>query len=75
MSDAVVPHKPGSTAPRMRFSPRGLFRRAAESDLFYSFRRSRITMIAAAVTAVFSCSRFSRRCFPCRIRSTPRSFN
>jgi peptide/nickel transport system permease protein len=37
----------------MRFSPRGLFWRAVESDLFYSFRRSRITMIAAAVTALF----------------------
>jgi peptide/nickel transport system permease protein len=53
MSDAVVPHKSGSTAPRMRFSPRRLFGRAVESDLFYSFRRSRITMIAAAVTALF----------------------
>ena len=53
MSDAVVPHKPGSTAPRMRFPPRGLFGRAVASDLFYSFRRSRITMIAAAVTALF----------------------
>jgi peptide/nickel transport system permease protein len=53
MSDAVVPHKSGSTAPRMRLSPRGLIGRAIESDLFYSFRRSRITMIAAAVTALF----------------------
>jgi peptide/nickel transport system permease protein len=53
MSDAVVPHKSGSTAPRMRFSPRALFGRVVESDLFYSFRRSKITMIAAAVTALF----------------------
>jgi peptide/nickel transport system permease protein len=53
MSDAVVPHKSGSTAPHMRFSPRGLIGRAIESDLFYSFRRSRITMIAAAVTTLF----------------------
>jgi peptide/nickel transport system permease protein len=53
MSDAVVPHKSGSTTPRMGFSPRGLFWRAVESDLFYSFRRSKITMVAAAVTALF----------------------
>ena len=37
----------------MGFSPRRLFRRAVESDLFYSFRRSKITMVAAAVTALF----------------------
>src|SRR5512141_1334740 len=53
MSDAVVPHKSGSAAPRVGFSPRRLFGRAVESDLFYSFRRSKITMIAAAVTALF----------------------
>src|SRR5512140_2197495 len=53
MSDAVVPHKSGSTAPRVRSSPRGLFGRAVDSDLFYSFRRSRITLVAAAVTLLF----------------------
>ena len=53
MSDAVVPHKPDSRAPRMRFSPGRLISRAVESDLFYSFRRSKITMVAAAVTILF----------------------
>jgi len=53
MSDAVVPHKPDSSAPRMRFSPGRLISRAVESDLFYSFRRSKITMVAAALTLLF----------------------
>lgn len=49
MSEAVVPHateKHAATAP-------GWFKRALDSDLFYSFRRSRITMIAAGVTLLF----------------------
>jgi len=50
MSDAVVPHK-AETRPRAaRASSKGWLGRAVESDLFYSFRRSRITMVAAAVT-------------------------
>jgi peptide/nickel transport system permease protein len=53
MSDAVVPHKPQSSAPRMRFLRGQFIRRAVESDLIYSFRRSRITMVAAAVTILF----------------------
>ena len=53
MSDAVVPHKPDSSAARMRFSPGQFISRAVESDLFYSFRRSKITMVAAAVTILF----------------------
>jgi peptide/nickel transport system permease protein len=53
MSDAVVPHKPDSSTPRMRFSPGPFISRAIESDLFYSFRRSKITMVAAAVTMLF----------------------
>jgi peptide/nickel transport system permease protein len=53
MSDAVVPHKPDSSAPHVRFSPGSLISRAVESDLFYSFRRSKITMVAAAVTLLF----------------------
>ena len=51
MSDAVVPHHTEQTA-RPAPSP-GLLRRAIESDLFYSFRRSRLTMVAAAVTVLF----------------------
>jgi peptide/nickel transport system permease protein len=51
MSDAVVPHQVESSAPH---SPsRGWFGRAIESDMFYSFRRSKLTMVAAAVTVVF----------------------
>ena len=50
MSDAVVPHNETATTHPV---PSGWFRRALDSDLFYSFRRSRITMIAAAVTVLF----------------------
>ena len=53
MSDAVVPHKTEAGAPRTPASSSGWFRRAIESDLFYSFRRSKITMVAAVVTALF----------------------
>jgi peptide/nickel transport system permease protein len=53
MSDAVVPHK-AETRPRAaNASSKGWLGRAVESDLFYSFRRSRITMVAAAVTLLF----------------------
>jgi peptide/nickel transport system permease protein len=48
MSDAVVPHKTRSTAPGA-----GWLRRALASDVFYSFRRSRLTMVAAAVALLF----------------------
>ncbi|SFI03931.1 ABC transporter permease [Bradyrhizobium sp. Gha] len=49
MSEAVVPHP---TEKRPAAAP-GWFRRALDSDLFYSFRRSKITMIAAGVTLLF----------------------
>ena len=52
MSDAVVPHQAPSDAPIAR-SGAGWFKRALDSDIFYSFRRSRMTMVAAAVTALF----------------------
>ncbi|MDE2379757.1 ABC transporter permease [Bradyrhizobium sp.] len=52
MSEAVVQHQVEE-----RVSPgavhAGRFRRLVDSDLFYSFRRSRITMVAAAVTLAF----------------------
>src|ERR1700684_3866343 len=51
MSDAVVPHKSEANAPVALSS--GWLRRALDSDVFYSFRRSRLTMIAAAVTVLF----------------------
>jgi peptide/nickel transport system permease protein len=53
MSDAVVPHKARSSAPRTGAASAGWLRRFAESDMFYSFRRSRLTMAAAAVTLLF----------------------
>jgi peptide/nickel transport system permease protein len=51
MSDAVVPHEieerdSHAAAP-------GWLRRALDSDLLYSFRRSKVTMMAAAVTLLF----------------------
>src|ERR1700752_5061889 len=49
MSDAVVPHK---AEPAARMSA-GWRARMVESDLFYSFRRSRLTMLAAAITLLF----------------------
>jgi peptide/nickel transport system permease protein len=53
MSDAVVPHKTEASTLRTRASSRGWFRRAIDSDLFYSFRRSKLTIAAAVVTALF----------------------
>src|SRR3954469_5641536 len=51
MSDAVVPHRVEPSAPRARRT--GWIKRALDSDIFYSFRRSRMTMVAAAVTLLF----------------------
>jgi peptide/nickel transport system permease protein len=50
MSDAVVPHKAETPA-----SPAaaGFLTRVVESDLFHSFCRSKLTMLAAAVTLLF----------------------
>lgn len=52
MSDAVVsdPDKPSA---KPAYAARGWFGRALDSDLFYSFRRSKLTMLAAAVTVLF----------------------
>ena len=52
MTETAVPHPTEPTAPRAPVAV-GWFRRAIDSDVFYSFRRSRLTMIAAAVTALF----------------------
>jgi peptide/nickel transport system permease protein len=49
MTDAAVPRP--ATAPAHRGA--GLLRRALDSDIFYSFRRSRLTMLAALVTLLF----------------------
>ena len=76
MTEAVVPHKAEPSAPPRALPPGGWFWRALESDLFYSFRRSRLTMVAAAVTAAVLPARDLRlRCSPCRTRSIRRSFN
>ena len=49
MSDAALSDKAASGhAPTT-----GLARRALDSDIFYSFRRSRLTMVAAVVTLLF----------------------
>jgi peptide/nickel transport system permease protein len=53
MSDAVVPHPAEPSVPRERRLAGRWFARAIESDVFYSFRRSRMTMVAAAITALF----------------------
>ncbi|MFL6815330.1 MAG: ABC transporter permease, partial [Bradyrhizobium sp.] len=53
MSDAVVPHKSDPAAQPVRFQPGRWLGRAFDSDLFYSFRRSRVTMVAAAITIAF----------------------
>src|ERR1700738_4211070 len=52
MSDAVVPRQAEPSAPHARASS-GWLRRALESDVFYSFRRSKLTMVAAALTIMF----------------------
>src|ERR1035437_9235665 len=53
MSESVIPHKIEPSAPRARFQSGRWLGRALDSDLFYSFRRSRLTMVAAAVTVLF----------------------
>jgi peptide/nickel transport system permease protein len=53
MSESVVPHQAETSARPPRAVPTGWFRRAIDSDIFYSFRGSRLTVIAAAVTVLF----------------------
>jgi peptide/nickel transport system permease protein len=53
MSEAAVPHQAKPSAPGGRLRSGRWFARALESDIFYSFRRSRLTMVAAAVTVLF----------------------
>src|ERR1700685_1744626 len=50
MTEALVPH---ATETGTHSAPSRWFRRALQSDIFYSFRRSRLTMVAAAITALF----------------------
>src|SRR3954447_6106467 len=53
MSDAVVPHEAESSAARKPWLQGSWLGRALESDVFYSFRRSRFSMVAAAITVLF----------------------
>jgi peptide/nickel transport system permease protein len=52
MTETAVPHPIESTAPQAEAAT-GWFRRAVDSDVFYSFRRSKLTMVAAAVALLF----------------------
>ena len=52
MTDAAVP-TPAEAAASRASKDIGWFRRALDSDIFYSFRRSRMTMIAAVITILF----------------------
>src|SRR5215470_7814093 len=49
MTDAAVPRPAAPAAGKGA----GWFRRALDSDIFYSFRRSRMTMVAAVITILF----------------------
>jgi len=51
MTDAAVPRPAEAAAKASRDT--GWLRRALDSDIFYSFSRSRMTMIAAVITALF----------------------
>jgi peptide/nickel transport system permease protein len=52
MTETAVPHPIESAAPQAEAAT-GWFRRAVDSDVFYSFRRSKLTMVAAAVALLF----------------------
>src|SRR6187402_1341585 len=52
MTDAVVPHPAEPSAPRPPAGG-GWLKRSLDSDVFYSFRRSKMTMIATGVTVLF----------------------
>src|SRR5437764_13340240 len=52
MTDSIIPHASEADAVAGSVSGR-LVRRIAGSDIFYSFRRSKMTMVAAGVTLAF----------------------
>src|SRR5579864_3201393 len=52
MTETTVPHPTEAAAPHADAAT-GWFRRAIDSDVFYSFRRSKLTMVAAAVALLF----------------------
>lgn len=53
MSDAAVPHEADKSAPPAPATSRSRLARLVDSDLLYSLRRSKLTMLAAAVTLLF----------------------
>jgi peptide/nickel transport system permease protein len=54
MTEILVPHATKTDAGNApTHAAPGWFRRALASDMFYSFRRSRLTMVAAVVTVLF----------------------
>jgi peptide/nickel transport system permease protein len=54
MTEALAPHATATDAgAAAAHAAPGWFKRALASDIFYSFRRSRLTMVAAVVTALF----------------------
>jgi len=53
MSDAIVDHSTEAAASRGEAKARSWLTRARDSDLFYSFRRSKLTMVATAITILF----------------------
>jgi peptide/nickel transport system permease protein len=57
MSDAVIDQPTEAPASqqdaRGQGNSQGWFRRALDSDLFYSFRQSKLTMVAAVITLLF----------------------
>jgi peptide/nickel transport system permease protein len=55
MTDTLSPHATDAPADGVRTpaAPQGWFKRAVDSDIFYSFRRSKLTMVAAAFTILF----------------------
>src|SRR5690242_6846871 len=53
MSDAVVPHPPEANAQGARPAAGSWLRRALDSDVLYSFRRSKLAIVATAITILF----------------------
>jgi peptide/nickel transport system permease protein len=51
MADAILSHKTPSAPPNSAHA--GWLKRVLDSDMFYSFRRSRLTMFATTVTLLF----------------------
>ena len=53
MSETAIPHQANSNPSPPGLHLSGLIQRALHSDVFYSFRRSRLTMSAAVITLLF----------------------